>query len=177
LDFILSPHSWPIWVAFVLMAVAAGIHLLIDVVPNGLALGTATAGLVTAGMVSGGIVSARGGLSGALLCLFVSAVVMVALHVSGVAPGGTAKMHIAYCTWLGCAAPPGSALLVTLVVTGAVMAAGAVGFAVWLRERRVEEQYRQLSVRPLTKTAIPFQLVASTVAVLGTVYSDWLGVL
>jgi hypothetical protein len=177
MDFILSAVAWPVWVAVVLMAVAACIHLLIDVVPNGLAVGTAVTALITAGLISSGLAAARGGLGSAFACLLISFVVMLALHMARLAPGGTAKMHVAYCTWLGCAAPVGPAMLTTLLVTGAVIAAGAVGFALGLRERRVEERHLPVSDGSLTRVTISLQSAASAAAVLGTLLADLLGVL
>jgi hypothetical protein len=176
-DFILTVEAWPIWIAIALMAAAAGVHLLIDVVPNGLVICSVAAGLVAATLASTGRLPARGGIGSALACLAASAVILFALHASGRAPGGTAKMHIAYCTWLGCAAPLGSALLTTMIVTVAVVSACALGVALALRSRRIEMHGNVELEREPSRSEVSMQLAASATAVLGTVLADWTGVL
>lgn len=177
MGFVLSVDAWPIWISIALMAAAAGVHLLIDVVPSGLVVCSVAAALIAAALASTGTLPANGGIVSALVCLALSAVIMTALHASGRAPGGTAKMHIAYCTWLGCAAPLGSALLTTMIVTVAVVGACALGVALAVRSRRIEMQDDVELEREPSRSEVSMQLAASVTAVLGTVLADWIGVL
>ncbi len=168
---------WPLWFGCAALAAAALLHLVLDVVPNSLSVLTALSGVAASCMASiGAAAGAGGGLASALLCMFVGGGIGVAFWLREWAPGGTVKMHLAFCGWVGAAIPLWSSLQVTLLVTGVTVAAVAIVLIPAYRVHLRRAQATEPGTQPHQDMA-PVQLVASVAAILGLVLASEIGII
>lgn len=162
---LMQVHFWPLWIAVATLAAAALIHLVLDVVPNGLVLSSFVAACLIGLLAPFDLLpGARGNPARMILCMCMGGVVPMGLYVKGWAPGGTVKMHLALMAWIGVALPQRSAIVLALVVTLAVIA--AVGLAFFVANRIYgSERVHKEPESERSPFQFPIQLVASVVSI------------
>lgn len=121
---------WPIGVAIVFLAMAAGIHAATGLVPNWLTYPAILAAWVTGWCVSRGTApSAGGGFGSALLLAFLGLLLLLPFYAFGVLGAGCVKANMALGGWMGCAvgAERGAKWLIAGVMSGAAL----IGLGCW----------------------------------------------
>ena len=121
---------WPIGVAIVFLALAAGLNAAFGVVPNWLTFPAILAAWVAGWCVSRGTApSAGGGFRPALLLAFVGLVMLLPFYAFGVLGAGCVKANMALGGWIGCAvgAERGAKWLIAGIMAGAVL----IGLGCW----------------------------------------------
>jgi hypothetical protein len=166
---------WPLWAGAACLVAAAVLHAVLDVVPNALTALSFITGLIVAALATAGQASgAGGGMQSALMCAAVGGGVVIAFWLRKLAPGGTVKMHLAFCTWIGAAVPLWKSLSVTLLATAFPVI--AVGLALLAARRSYRAAQREAG--PESEVGVqdvPVQLLASACTIVGVVCAALLG--
>jgi prepilin peptidase CpaA len=144
---------WPIGVAIVFLALAAGLNAAFGVVPNWLTFPAILAAWVAGWCISRGTApSAGGGFGSALLLAFVGLLMLLPFYAFGVMGAGCVKANMALGGWIGCAvsAERGAKWLIGGVMAGAVL----IGLGCWSclqmgNDRRGRHPAVPASIRPL----------------------------
>jgi prepilin signal peptidase PulO-like enzyme (type II secretory pathway) len=140
---LMAANAWPVWVAALLLGVAAVINARTLTVPNWLTLGGVLSGWVVGALASAGALPLRGGLGPSLAATAIGFGVLIPWASRGALGVGCVKAQMAFGAWLGCAADFGSAA--TAAIAAGVAGALTLGvFGVVAARRRTDRSEFEL---------------------------------
>lgn len=132
---ILAPAAWPVWVATLLLIVAAAVNVRTLLVPNWLTLGGILSGWIVGVLATAGVLRVSGGFGPSLVATAIGFGLLIPWASRGVLGVGCVKAQMAFGAWLGCAADLETAAVAAVAagVAGSLALGAAAGVIVTSR--------------------------------------------